>query len=130
MLILKNIHMFFGVQNSHPYGNLYHITINVLNNKLAKYKQISDKISKLRYNLHNFPRWTSMPNIYIKLKNISETVYFQSIMGTYSHIAWVRTQDPENGIMQVTPTEDQVDQVKQILESLKKEIEFEDIDSL
>ena len=71
-----------------------------------------------------------MPNIYIKLKNISETVYFQSIMGTYSHIAWVRTEDPENGIMQITPTEDQVDQVKEILDSLKKEIEFEDVNTI
>ena len=68
-----------------------------------------------------------MPNIYIKLKNISETVYFQSIMGTYSHIAWVRTQDPAMGIMQITPTEDQVDQVKEILNYLKKEIDFEDV---
>ena len=71
-----------------------------------------------------------MPNIYIKLKNISETVYFQSIMGTYSHLAWVRTEDPKNGIMQITPTEDQVDQVKEILNSLKSEIEFEDVDTL
>ncbi|MEM7008993.1 MAG: DUF4911 domain-containing protein [Thermodesulfobacteriota bacterium] len=70
-----------------------------------------------------------MPNIYIKLKNISETVYFQSIMGTYSHIAWVRTQDPENGIMQITPTPDQVDVVKNILKGLRNEIEFEDVDS-
>lgn len=71
-----------------------------------------------------------MPNIYIKLKNISETVYFQSIMGTYSHIAWVRTEDPENGIMQITPTEDQVDQVKKILQYLKTEIEFENLDNI
>ena len=71
-----------------------------------------------------------MPNIYIKLKNKSETVYFQSIMGTYSHIAWVRTQDPAKGIMQITPTDDQVGQVKEILEYLKKEIEFEDVDLL
>jgi alkyl hydroperoxide reductase subunit AhpC len=69
-----------------------------------------------------------MPNIYIKLKDKSETVYFQSIMGTYSHIAWVRTQDPENGIMQITPTEDQVAQVKEILNYLRNEIEFEDVD--
>ena len=68
-----------------------------------------------------------MPNIYIKLKNISETVYFQSIMGTYSHIAWVRTQDPAKGIMQITPTEDQVDQVLKILDYLKNEIEFEEV---
>ena len=64
----------------------------------------------------------------IKLKNISETVYFQSIMGTYSHIAWVRTHDPANGIMQITPTEDQVMQVREILNNLKKEIEFEDME--
>lgn len=70
-----------------------------------------------------------MPNIYIKLKNISETVYFQSIMGTYSHMAWVRTEDPANGIMQITPTEDQMDQVEEILERLKKEIEFEHVDT-
>ncbi len=71
-----------------------------------------------------------MPNIYIKLKNIPETVYFQSIMGTYSHIAWVRTQDPAKGIMQITPTEDQVDQVMKILGYLKNEIEFEEVDSI
>lgn len=68
-----------------------------------------------------------MPNIYIKLKNISETVYFQSIMGTYSHIAWVRTQDPAKGIMQITPTEDQVGQVVKILGYLRNEIEFEEV---
>jgi len=69
-----------------------------------------------------------MPNIYIKLKNKSETVYFQSIMGTYSHIAWVRTQDPENGIMQITPTEDQAAQVIEILGYLRNEIEFEEVE--
>lgn len=66
-----------------------------------------------------------MPNIYIKLKDKSETVYFQSIMGTYSHIAWVRTHDPANGIMQITPTDDQVEQVRKILGYLRNEIDFE-----
>jgi hypothetical protein len=51
-------------------------------------------------------------------------------MGTYSHIAWVRTQDPAKGIMQITPTEDQVDQVMKILGYLKNEIEFEEVDSI
>lgn len=68
-----------------------------------------------------------MPNIYIKLKDKSETVYFQSIMGTYSHIAWVRTHDPANGIMQITPTDDQVEQVRKILGYLRNEIDFEDL---
>ncbi len=68
-----------------------------------------------------------MPNIYIKLKNKAETVYFQSIMGTYSHFAWVRTQDPAKGIMQITPTEDQMNKTREILGYLKDEIEFEEV---
>ncbi len=130
MLILHNNHINFAIQNSLSHANLCHIAINKNHYIIANWKQRSDKKSNLRYNLHNFCWWINMPNIYIKLKNISETVYFQSIMGTYSHIAWVRTEDPENGIMQITPTEDQVDQVKEILNSLKSEIEFEDVDTL
>ena len=42
-----------------------------------------------------------MPTIFIRLKNNSETVYFQSIMGTYAHIAWVRTENPASGVMHV-----------------------------
>ena len=68
-----------------------------------------------------------MPTIFIKLKNNSETVYFQSILGTYSHIAWVRTEDPESGIIMVIPTEDLFQETRNILERLKKEIEFEEV---
>jgi Domain of unknown function (DUF4911) len=68
-----------------------------------------------------------MPTIFIKLKNNSETVYFQSILGTYSHIAWVRTEDPESGLIKVIPTEDQLREARNILEILKKEIEFEEV---
>ena len=69
-----------------------------------------------------------MPTISIKLKNNSESVYFQSIMGTYSHIAWVRTDDPASGIIQVITTPDLVDEAHNILERLKKEVEFEEVD--
>jgi len=68
-----------------------------------------------------------MPTIFIKLKNNSETVYFQSILGTYSHIAWVRTEDPASGIMKVIPTDDLLQETRSILERLKKEIEFEEV---
>ncbi|MEQ9618198.1 MAG: DUF4911 domain-containing protein [Deltaproteobacteria bacterium] len=70
-----------------------------------------------------------MPTIYIKLKNNSETVYFQSILGTYSHIAWVRTENPASGIIKVIPTPDSAGETREILEKLKKEIEFEEVDS-
>lgn len=68
-----------------------------------------------------------MPTISIKLKNNSESVYFQSIIGTYSHIAWVRTDKPESGIIQVITTDDLLQETRNILERLKKEIEFEEV---
>lgn len=70
-----------------------------------------------------------MPIIYIKLKNNSETVYFQSILGTYSHIAWVRTENPASGIIKVIPTSDTEAETWEIIEKLKKEIEFEEVHS-
>jgi hypothetical protein len=68
-----------------------------------------------------------MPAISIRLKNNSESVYFQSIMGTYSHLAWVRTDDPESGIIQVITTPDLLEETRNVLENLKKEIEFEEV---
>jgi len=68
-----------------------------------------------------------MPTISIKLKNNSESVYFQSIMGTYSHVAWVRTDDPASGIIQVITTPDLLEETRNILERLKKEIEFVEV---
>ena len=70
-----------------------------------------------------------MPTIYIKLKNNSETVYFQSILGTYSHIAWVRTEDPASGIIKVIPTPDSEEETREILGKLKKEIEFDEVNA-
>ena len=68
-----------------------------------------------------------MPTIYIKLKNNSETVYFQSILGTYSHIAWVRTENPASGIIKVIPTPDTDVETREILQKLKNEIELEEV---
>lgn len=68
-----------------------------------------------------------MPTISIKLKNNSESVYFQSIMGTYSHLAWVRTDDPESGIIQVITTPDLLEETRNLLERLQKEIVFEEV---
>ena len=69
-----------------------------------------------------------MTSIYIKIKNKSETVYLQSIWGTYSHIAWIRTEDPVNGIMRLITTEDLVEDARLILDRLRNEIEFEEIE--
>lgn len=68
-----------------------------------------------------------MPVLYIKLKNPSATVYFQSIIGTYSHIAWTRTENAEEGIIKLIFTDDLVNEARSILKNLRSEIEFEEI---
>jgi len=68
-----------------------------------------------------------MPIIRIKLKDNSEAVYFQSIMGTYSHLAWVRTDDPKSGVINVITTPDTEAEARELLDDLKSEIDFEEV---
>ncbi len=66
-----------------------------------------------------------MPQILIKIKNKSDTVIFHSLLGTYSHLAWVRTEVPDEDIISITPTDDMLGDTLQVLENLKDEINFE-----
>ena len=65
--------------------------------------------------------------IYVKLKDPSNTVYFQSIIGTYSHLAWTRTENAKEGIITIISTDDLINEVREVLRNLKNEIEFEEI---
>ncbi|MGE5444158.1 MAG: DUF4911 domain-containing protein [Ignavibacteriales bacterium] len=69
-----------------------------------------------------------MAAIYIKLKDPSDTVYFQSILGTYSHLAWIRTENAKEGIIKITSTDDLIDETKEVLKNLRTEIEFDEIE--
>ncbi len=69
-----------------------------------------------------------MAAIYIKLKDPSDTVYFQSILGTYSHLAWIRTENAKEGIIKITSTDDLIDETREVLKNLRAEIEFEEIE--
>jgi uncharacterized protein DUF4911 len=68
-----------------------------------------------------------MATIHIKLKNPSDTVYFQSILGTYCHLAWIRTENPKDGIIKIISTDDLIDEARMVLKNLRVEIEFEEI---
>ena len=68
-----------------------------------------------------------MAAIYIKLKDPSDTVYFQSILGTYCHLAWIRTENAKEGIIKITSTDDLIDETRMVLKNLRAEIEFEEI---
>lgn len=68
-----------------------------------------------------------MPDIYIRLKDLSDTIYFQVVFGTYSHLAWVRTEDPKEGITRIITTEDLVEETRRVLEAIRGEVEFEEV---
>ena len=69
-----------------------------------------------------------MPTILIKISKKEDTVLFHSLMGTYSHLAWVRTEIPEDNIVSVTPTYDMMSDTLLVLDNLKEEIEYEIIE--
>lgn len=65
-----------------------------------------------------------MPQILIKISKKEDTILFHSLMGTYSHLAWVRTEIPEQDIISVTPTEDMLNDTLLVLDNLRQEIDF------
>ena len=65
-----------------------------------------------------------MPKILIKISKKEDTVLFHSLMGTYSHLAWVRTEIPEEDIVSVTPTDDMLSDTLLVLDNLKEEIDY------
>lgn len=66
-----------------------------------------------------------MSVLYIKLKNKRDNILLQSILGTYSHLMWVRTEIPQQMVVKIISTPDLIDESKKILDELKKEIEFD-----
>lgn len=66
-----------------------------------------------------------MSVFYIKLNNRSQNVILQSILGTYSHIMWVRTEDPSRMIVKIITTDDLLEESLEILNGLKKDVDFD-----
>lgn len=63
--------------------------------------------------------------LYLRLNKRSQNVILQSVLGSYSHIMWVRTEDPLNMIVKVITTEDLVEETMEILGSLKDTVDFD-----
>lgn len=66
-----------------------------------------------------------MPSFYIKLREKSQNILLQSLLGTYSHLMWVRTENPEKNIVRISTTDDLIEESKKVLESLADDIEFD-----
>ena len=69
-----------------------------------------------------------MPKIFIKLKKKSQNVLLQSLLGTYSHLMWVRTEDPANNIVKIVTTDDLFRDTINVLDRIKPDIEYEIVD--
>ena len=66
-----------------------------------------------------------MPSYYIKLRKKSQNILLQSLLGTYSHLMWVRTENPEENIVRISTTDDLLEESKKVLESIADDIEFD-----
>lgn len=69
-----------------------------------------------------------MTIIYLKLKDKSKNILLQSILGTYSHLMWVRTEDPKEMLVKVITTDDLYEQSLKVLKEIKEEINFNFLD--
>ena len=66
-----------------------------------------------------------MPSIFIKLKDRSQNILLQSILGTYSHLMWVRTEIPAENIVKIATTDDLLEESKKVLDSISDDVDFE-----
>ncbi len=66
-----------------------------------------------------------MPSIYIKLKKRSQNILLQSLLGTYSHLMWVRTENPEENIVKIATTDDLLEDSIKVLDSIAGDVDFE-----
>jgi len=66
-----------------------------------------------------------MPSFYIKLKYKSQNILLQSLLGTYSHLMWVRTEDPHENIVRISTTDDLLEDSKKVLDSIADDVEFD-----
>jgi len=66
-----------------------------------------------------------MPSIYIKLRKKSQNILLQSLLGTYSHLMWVRTEDPVENIVRIATTDDLLDEARIVLDSIADDVEFD-----
>ena len=69
-----------------------------------------------------------MSVFFIKLADRSSNVLLQSILGTYGHLMWVRTEVPGKNIVKIISTPELASESLEVLNALSGEIEFEYID--
>lgn len=75
------------------------------------------------------PKNTSMSIFFIKLADRSSNVHLQSVLGTYGHLMWVRSEVPGEMIVKIVSTPELAGEAEEVLRALRDEIEFEFVDA-
>lgn len=66
-----------------------------------------------------------MSVFFIKLADRSSNVHLQSVLGTYGHLMWAKTENREEMIVKIITTPGLVVETERVLRALGNEIEFE-----
>lgn len=66
-----------------------------------------------------------MSVFFIKLADRGSNVHLQSILGTYGHLMWARTENREEMIVKIITTPGLTAETERVLRALGNEIEFE-----
>lgn len=69
-----------------------------------------------------------MSIFFIKLADRSSNVHLQSVLGTYGHLMWVRSEVPGETIVKIVSTPELAGETEEVLRALRGEIEFEFVD--
>lgn len=64
----------------------------------------------------------------IKLKNRRDNVVFNSIACGYSHVMWIREENPSDPIIRVFSTRGFEDEARTVLENIRSEVDFDFIE--
>jgi len=66
-----------------------------------------------------------MPDIFIKLHKKSQNVLLQSILGSYSHLMWVRTEDRKNALVRIATTDDFYQETINVLKGIRLYVDYD-----
>lgn len=61
----------------------------------------------------------------VKLKNRKDNVVFTSVAGGYSHLMWIREENPSDPVIRIFSTRGLADEARDALERIREEVDFD-----
>ena len=61
----------------------------------------------------------------VKLKNRKDNVVFNSILSGYSHLMWIREENPSDPVIRIFSTRGLAGEARAVLEKMREEVDFD-----